>query len=148
MNTAANPHLKQPASKTPIIATRVTTDRDRMLCLPAIAGVRCVLLETTIYDTLRRLSIDYGDGGYWHFYKLSNGGFYMAPDADKPFRIVNENYFEGEVSANTAGLIACAAAYTDLSFLSSAECFINAYYRLSDFIFQHPDAAMIRAALD
>jgi Antirestriction protein len=36
-------------------------------------------VERTVYDVLNELAPDYC-GGYWHFYALSNGGFYMAPE--------------------------------------------------------------------
>ena len=50
-------------------------------------------LEPFIYTITERLSKDY-NGGYWEFYTLSNGGFYMTPlhrsafsrDLSEPFR--------------------------------------------------------------
>jgi hypothetical protein len=142
-----NPHLKQPVSELLIVATLVDSDNERLRCLPAIAGIRCTLLENTIYDALGLICDSY-NGGYWNYYKLSNGGFYMAPQSDVIFRLSCENYFEGEVSANTAGIIATASAYSTLSFLNGGECFAKAYHQLSDFIFQQRDAGLIRAALD
>ena len=35
-------------------------------------------LEPVIYGITERMAEDYS-GGYWDFYTLSNGGFYMAP---------------------------------------------------------------------
>ena len=142
-----NRHLKQSARDLPIVATLVDNDHERLRCLPAIAGNRCVVLENTIYATLARICASY-DGGYWHFYQLSNGGFYMAPDSDAMLRLSCANYFDAEVSANTAGIIATATAYSTLSFLQDGACFAIAYHQLSDFIFQHRDAGLIRAALD
>jgi len=147
MHAIVNDHLKRPLRDSAIAATEVTNGTQRLLCLPNIAGNRCVVLEHTIYDMLRRMSDDY-DGGLWNFYNLSNGGFYMAPKADKSFNLSCENMFEHEVSADTAGIIACAMAYSHLSFLADGECFANAYQRLSDYIDQHRDAGIIRAALD
>ncbi|MGK5081543.1 antirestriction protein [Janthinobacterium sp. HLX7-2] len=147
MQTTANVHLKHPLSDTPITATLVTSEVERMECLPRVAGFRCVLLENTVYDMLGRMSKDY-NGGYWDFFTLSNGGFYMAPQTDSTFRLSCENMFEGEVSANTAGIIACAMAYSNLSFMNGGQCFGEAYYLLSAFIFQQSNAGMIRAALD
>lgn len=148
MNTVmTNPHLKQPLTDAVIAANLVADDEERLLCLPMIAGSRCVVLEHTIYDMLRTMSEDY-DGGYWNYYLLSNNGFYMAPNTVKSFAMACENGFRGEVSANTAGIIACAMAYSHLSFLESGARFAEAYYQLSDFIYQQPDAGVIRAALD
>ena len=147
MHTIVNEHLKCPVRDSVIAATEVTNGTQRLLCLPNIAGNRCVVLEHTIYDMTRRITDDY-DGGLWNFYNLSNGGFYMAPKTDKSFDLSCENTFEHEVSADTAGIIACAMAYSHLSFLDNGECFAEAYQRLSDYIFQHRDAGIIRAALD
>lgn len=147
MHAIVNEHLKRPLRDSVIAATEVTNGTQRLLCLPNIAGNRCVVLEHTIYDMTRRITDNY-DGGLWNFYNLSNGGFYMAPKTDKSFDLSCENTFEHEVSADTAGIIACAMAYSHLSFLDNGECFAEAYQRLSDYIFQHRDAGIIRAALD
>lgn len=147
MDTNVNGHLKRALPGERITATLITDGHARMACLPRIAGMRCVQLENTIYSMLSRLCGDY-EGGYWHFYALSNDGFYMAPAIDGRLHLSGENYFEGDVSADSAGLIACAMAYSNLSFMNNGQCFATAYSRLSDFIYQHGDAAVIRAALD
>jgi hypothetical protein len=41
-------------------------------------------LEPIVYGITDRITADY-QGGYWHFYTLDNGGFYMAPDDDRGF---------------------------------------------------------------
>lgn len=147
MLATVNEHLKRPLVDLAVTATLVADEGQRMNCLPTIAGNRCVVLEHTIYDMLRGMTDDY-DGGYWHYYSLSNGGFYMAPMNEKSFHLRCENMFEHEVSADTAGIIACAMAYSHLSFLPNGECFATSYYLLSDYIFQHCEAGLIRAALD
>jgi len=148
MKTTTNAHLKQPVRELVITADKVTNDVERLQCLPDIAERDCVALEHSIYDMLRILSVDY-DGGSWHYYRLSNGGFYMAPQELKAYRIrCDGNFFEGEVSANTAGIIATAMAYSHLSFSPRGSRFAHAHELLSEFIFQHPDVRTIRAALD
>src|ERR1700688_1442010 len=45
----------------------------------AAAPLRPVLrVEDAVYRVMRDLAQEYR-GGYWHFYELSNGGLYMAP---------------------------------------------------------------------
>ena len=56
-------------------------------------------LEPFIFSMASRLSEDYG-GGYWLFYTLGNGGFYMAPDSDGKFQVVSPNGWEGFMSAD------------------------------------------------
>ena len=58
-----------------------------------------LVLEPFIYATTQKFSKDY-TGDLWHFYALRNGGFYIAPDDDRTFRVVCENYFEGDLSAD------------------------------------------------
>jgi len=147
MQVETNSHLKKPLTDTLIVATLVTDADERMQCLPAIAGLRCVQLENAIFDWLGRMTKDY-EGGFWNFYKLSNGGFYMAPVSEKTFHFECENYFEADLSADTAGIVATAMAYSHLSFHPKGQCFAKAYELLSDYIFQHREAGFIRAALD
>lgn len=148
MKITSNAHLQRPFRALAITANKVTNANDRLQCLPEIAGRDCVVLEHTIYDTLSMLSADY-DGGFWNYFRLSNGGFYMAPKESRSFRIrCVENSFECNVSANTAGIIATAMAYSDLLFRRRGSCFARAYELLSEFIYQQSDAGTIRAALD
>lgn len=148
MDTTPNGHLKHPLSDDAVTAVKVTTVRERMECLPALVGRDCVLLEHSIYRMLRWLSEDY-DGGFWDYFRLSNGGFYMAPERHGLYRIACQgNGFSATVSEDVAGLIACAMAYSHLSFRDNGSRFAAAYERLSVFIFQHREARSIRAALD
>ena len=43
-------------------------------------------IEPMVYGITERMATDY-KGGYWDFYTLSNGGFYMAPCSDKSFNV-------------------------------------------------------------
>jgi hypothetical protein len=148
METTSNAHLKRALPVQSIEALKVTNPDERLLCLPNIAGWDCVVLEHTIYDMLSILSDDYG-GGFWDYYRLSNGGFFMAPTDQTTYRMRSHaNFFEGVVAAETAGLIATAMAYSHLSFRPRGSNFAMAYQLLCEFIFQHPDAGTIRAALD
>jgi hypothetical protein len=52
----------------------------RLYALPRHFGAEFMLaVEREIVLALKELAADYC-GGHWHFYELSNGGFYMAPD--------------------------------------------------------------------
>jgi hypothetical protein len=54
-------------------------------------------LEPTVYAWAERLSPDY-TGGYWHFYSLANGGFYLAPASDQDFRLSSPNGITGTLT--------------------------------------------------
>ena len=55
-------------------------------------------------------------GGYWDFWTLSNSGFYMAPAEDTIFHVKCQNMYEGDLSADALGIVACLYAYSNLSF--------------------------------
>lgn len=144
----ANRHDGAPVHEAVIEARLVTDHSERMLCLPEVAGNECLVLEHTIYDMLRLMCPDY-DGGLWEFFKLSNGGLYMAPEAMQQYQLFGPgNGFNGVVCANSAGIIATAMAYSHLSFHHPGDCFPRAYVHLTHFIHQQKDAATILAALD
>lgn len=107
-------------------------------------------LEPTIYGFADRLSDGY-QGGYWEFYTLSNGGFYMAPHSDTPFPVCCDNGFEGELSADAFGIVCCLYAYSHLSFSSKpalAELCAEQFHWLRDFALGHRASALILAAID
>ena len=72
-------------------------------------------LEPVIYGITERMAKDY-KGGFWEFYTLSNGGFYMAPSIDQVFHVTCDNQFEGDLSADALGITSCLYAYSNLSF--------------------------------
>jgi hypothetical protein len=116
----------------------------------AIFGVYFPLrLEPFVYAITSKLSDDYS-GGYWHFYTLSNGAFYMAPDDDGKFAVVSENGHECFMSADALGITACLYAYSHLSFGEDdfAETCAQQYHWLREYMFEHSEARGILAAID
>ena len=98
---------------TTIITADLVPEARRLRIAATLFDVRFPLqLEPTIYQFAEFLSGDYR-GGYWHFYTLSNGGFYMAPSREKFFAVSAENGYEGELSG-------CAVAVGSLDNL--VEC--------------------------
>jgi len=108
------------------------------------------LLEPTVFNFAGQLSSDYR-GGYWAFYLLGNGGFYMAPATEARFRVVCENGYEGALSADALGITACLYAYCHLAFTApTAIALILAehYHWVREFMFEHPEARQILRAID
>ncbi len=133
--------------RTPVVAQQVD-DSERMMALPRHFGERLLIFEGAVYDFMRRFVADY-DGACWQFYELSNGGFYMSPDGG-PFRFsVDTNGYEGEMSADAAGITVCLFACSHLSFrYSEAEVFGEHFHLLREFAAQHAEASAIFAAID
>lgn len=138
--------------ETPVTITRERiADNRRADHAGEIFGVYFPLrLEPFIFDVTRKLSDEYR-GGYWEFYALSNGSFYMALNSDRIFRVVCQNGFEGNLSADALGITACLYAYSHLSF-SKIDGFADMcgrqYHLLRDYMLQHPEVAGILRAID
>lgn len=117
----------------------------------ALFGVHFPLrFEPYVYAVTSRLSADY-HGGYWEFYALSNGGFYMAPHADRLFRVSCDNGFEGNLSADAMGIVVCLYAYSHLTFDGDgafAETCAEQYHLLRDYMLEHAEARGILGAID
>jgi hypothetical protein len=106
-------------------------------------------LEPFVFSMASRLSEDYS-GGYWNFYTLSNGGFYLAPESAGRFNVASENGSECFMTADALGLTACLYSYSHLSFGQGdfAETCAEQYHRLREFVFAHVEAADIFRAID
>ena len=88
-------------------ATLVPEER-RPAFLPELFGVPMLIVaENTVYAMMDRLSPrDYG-GGHWNFYEDRGQPLFLAPTSKPRLRIEGEiTCFEGEVSAEAAGIIA------------------------------------------
>lgn len=107
-------------------------------------------LEPFVYGITGMIAEDYR-GGYWHFYQLSNGGFYMAPSTDNQFKVSCENGFEGDLSGDALGVVVCLYAFSNLSFGGPggfAEICAEQYHLLREFMFEHPEVGAILRAID
>ena len=128
------------------LAARVPEEK-RLDCLPRHFGLHCVHVEQAVFGWMARLAPAYV-GGYWEFYELPNGGFYMAPQ-DGPFALSWEgNGFDGEVSADAAGVIACLMSYSHLSFQIADPRISEAFRLLLACVHRHPEGAAILRAID
>ena len=107
-------------------------------------------LEPFVFGMARTLSEDY-TGGFWHFYALSNGAFYLAPELPETFFVQSDNGYEGTITADALGIAACLYAYSHLSFgelgVFSETC-ANQYHLLREYVFEHPEAKHILRIID
>ena len=82
------------------------------------------------------------------FYDLSNGGFYIAPENGGKMRLVwPGNYFDGEMSPDAAGIVATLYALNVFA-EQAGPYFSDKYTQLYEFMRLHPEAEVIRAAID
>lgn len=105
----------------------------------------CIEGELAVYQWMRRLCSSY-NGGYWQFYGLSNGGFLMCPTGAKTFHLVwSLNWSDEVVSAQAAGIVATLFALSQVMETNPDDLVVENYYRLREFLAEHPEAeAMFR----
>ena len=107
-------------------------------------------MEPVIYGITDRMAGEDYNGGYWDFYTLSNGGFYMAPSSDDIFQVTCDNFFQDALSSDALGITACLYAYSHLSFSNGRFARVSAchYHRLREYMFEHPEVKAILGATD
>ena len=134
---------------TPVTRELVPEDQ-RLGITQRLFGVHFPLrMEPIVYGVTERKADDY-KGGYWHFYTLSNGGFYMAPSGDEVFHVTCDNMYEGDLSADALGITASLCGFSHLSFSDGRFARVCAchYHRLREYMLDHPEAMAILGATD
>lgn len=126
----------------------------RLAFLPSLFGNDFMISELTVYAYASRFITGY-NGGYWHYHRLPDGSGYMVPDMENVTFCNPDNWFECEMSAETAGIIITALVLNHRSFYhchhdNDELCshFCRRYEALMSFVDSHPDASTIYRALD
>lgn len=132
--------------------TRQRLEDDQRVNFPAqLFGANFPMrLEPLVFIMADEMADEY-HGGLWHFYQLSNGGFYMSPDSDTSFTVSCENGFNGSMTADALGITACLYAYSNLSFSGPsefAEACSEQYHLLREYMYGHPEVGSILSAID
>lgn len=139
-------------SEEPTPITRALVPEDQRLDVTAeLFGAHFPLcMEPTIYRIADQIAHDY-NGGYWQFWRLSNGGFLMTLEDDREFAVRCMNYWQGTMSADALGIVACLTAYSLLSFTkgeSFARLCAQHYHLLRPYLYDHKEVQAILAAID
>jgi hypothetical protein len=130
------------------IEARLVLEEPRIGTLPRHFGARMITVEHTVYHFMRDFAAEY-KGGFWNYYELGNGGFYMAPKSDPLKFSVHSNGFEGTLSADAAGITVCLFTFSHLSFQHPSQgMFSDHFYALREFALDHREAGLIFAAID
>lgn len=128
---------------------RVAEER-RPTFLPELFGpTRMLVAENMVYAMMDSLSpLDYGCG-HWDFYEQGGRPLFMAPTSKARYRMAcSGNGWQGDVSAEAAGIIATLFAFSHLSFHHADDQLVEGYARLYEFAGDHPEAAEIFQAID
>jgi Antirestriction protein len=122
----------------------------RMEFFPGLFGRSLMLVGgRAVFQFMSWLSLQDYTGGMWHFHELAGRPLFLSPASENRFRITCEtNGYQGEVSAEAAGLIATLFALSHLSFHYESDQLAEAYLRLFAFVGDHPEAGEIFKAID
>lgn len=111
MNTAAA-NLGLPV---PILIPEDDRVQASVQAFPGEQSVFPYKIEPSIYNVAAKIGSNY-TGGYWDFYRLPGGAFFMAPAADKEYRCVGFNGNSATLGRIQFGAAVCAITYSNLSF--------------------------------
>jgi hypothetical protein len=141
-------HIDQPAA----VTRHLVPEDQRLTVVEKLFGIHFPLrLEPVIFGQTQKMTQGAYSGGYWQFYTLDNGGFYMAPDGDEIYQVVCDNYWQGKLSADALGIVSCLYAYSHLSCsrdLDFARICAEHYHLLREFMMDHDAVANILGAID
>lgn len=136
----------------PKIRATLVSDEDRPNFLPSRLGQYFLKFEAHLYDLASSQS-NY-NGGYWEFYTLDNGGWYLAPKHATGFDVQCPNYHRGHMSADAFGVAFSLLAINHLLWYAhekDPECakqLHTAFYALRDFAADHKEGAEIFGVID
>ncbi|KWE97895.1 antirestriction protein [Burkholderia ubonensis] len=130
------------------VLSELVVEELRAKFLPLHFGTRYIQGESFLFDWASRLSSEY-NGGYWHFFNLSNGGFYAAPEMKGPVEVVYPlNHYEGKMGAEAFGIVVTLYALCHMAEIYGDDRYIARYHALRAFAVQHPEQAEIFRAID
>ena len=130
---------------TQILATEVKDELRFGFTTQLFGDGACIEGERAVYQWMRRLCSSY-NGGYWQFYCLSNGGYFMMPSGADSLRLVWPlNWSDEVVSPQAAGVVATLFALSEMMERGADDLQIQNFHLLRDFLAEHPEAgAMFR----
>lgn len=130
------------------IAAKLVQPNHRLDFLPKHCEQYHMSFELGVYRVMDLACPDYS-GGFWHFYEVSNGGFFIALDRDSPVHLIwQDNYFNSEMSAQAAGIAVSLMILSDLAFSCDAERFSDKFHLLREFALDHTEAGLIFGFID
>jgi hypothetical protein len=148
-----NMHTFTPANEPQLIITATPVpDEQRIGFWPQHFGTipQWITLEPRNFAWMDRLCADY-HGGIWRFYTLSNGGAFMAPEADIDEKWALSNSMNGngaELSSDAAGIAVCLMAYSHHACRTESDAMTEHYYRLRDYALSHAECRVIMHIID
>lgn len=134
-----------------VTATLVPED-ERLDFMPRYFGNHCMNVEVHLYNWMDNHVQGYG-GGYWEFYRLSNGGPLVCMNEERPVRLVNpENYFDSNMTLHVASVIGWWFTLNWVTWQQwSGERHVDMFYGMREWVldsFEGPNRDLILSATD
>ena len=134
-----------------IVTRELVPENQRLAITERLFGIRYPMeLEPAIFNFTERLSDDY-KGGYWDFYTLSNGGFYLSLADERTYHVISESYYEGDLTSASLSIAACLYAYSHLSFVGTSaysNTYADHYHKLLEHAMLQAEAKFILQVID
>ncbi len=121
----------------------------RMDFYPTFIRKQAMLFEGMVFRYMEEYCTPYS-GGYWNFYALSNGGFYIGLNRKESgiMQVENHlNFYKGEMSADAASIGINIFALCDCASRGS-QLLVDAFHHLRDYANIHPEREQILAFID
>lgn len=127
----------------------LVADEQRMDFLPFYFGVKLMIVgEAYVNQFMRDLSEGQYTGGYWNYYEVSSGTFFLALKSDERFTLTSPSGQTETMSAEAAGIVCTLYALGRLAALVGKEEFVDMYHLLIAYSSNHPESTAIRALID
>jgi hypothetical protein len=130
-------------TETQSIEKTLVPANERLDFLPHFTGNHFMTYESMIYTKMGEFAPEY-NGGFWDYYTLSNGGFFMSLDEDKRFSVdCASNYYQGEMSAEALSIGVNLLVQNAFAWQIDSEKFSEAFHRLRYFAIEHKECSEI-----
>ncbi|MEJ1961063.1 MAG: antirestriction protein [Gammaproteobacteria bacterium] len=140
-------HAQQRDATRAITAQLIVNHEQKAELLPRHFARYMLTVEDSIYMFAQRIVPEFR-AVYWHFFELSNGGFYMAPDVD-PIQARNLTSAQfRDMTGEALGIAACLLAFRELSSQIQNGVMARHYFQLREFAVEHAEAREIFGVVD
>jgi hypothetical protein len=132
------------------ITKTLVADNKRLDFLPSFTGRHCMTYEHMIFDKLREATKGVYNGGYWEYYTLSNGGFYMGLGEENTCFEMEclGNYFNGTMSADAASIAVNLCVQNAFAWQIDSKKHSAHFYQLREYAVQHLESRQILGFID
>lgn len=129
------------------ITVKKVPENQRLNFTPRLFQSRYLAGENAVYHFMRSFCAEY-DGGFWEYYRTSNGSGFFKWDTDLPVLAMTFPQVSETMSVEAAGIAVTIFALSLVLEQSRSMRVAETLDALRDFAGQHPDSAAILRAID